>query len=78
MGTRLYPLPLSGENEDKTKIWYPLSLAMQIEINFIYKNRYEIPKHVPVVIPIQYYTSFKVYDWVLLNLHFHLYIIRYI
>jgi len=26
MGMRLYPL--SGENEDETKVWYPLDLGM--------------------------------------------------
>jgi len=40
MGTRLYPL--SDENGDRIKIWYPLGfdIDMRMEINFFYINRY--------------------------------------
>jgi len=32
MCTRLYPL--SGGNEDETKVWYPLDLDMRMKIIF--------------------------------------------
>jgi len=40
--------PLPNEDEDETKIWYPLNL--NIRIYFLSKDGYEISKHVPSLI----------------------------
>jgi len=45
MGTRLYPLP--GGDGDETKVWYPLSLGMEMRMNFFYGNGYGKAKSVP-------------------------------
>ena len=47
LGTSIYLLP-SGD-EDETKIWYPLSLGMDIEINFFFGDWYETKKPVPTL-----------------------------
>ena len=49
MGTRLYPLP--GEDEDGTKVWYPLGLGMGMGIDFFYGDGYGIVKPVPAPLP---------------------------
>jgi len=52
MDTRLYPL--SGRDEDETKVCYPLDLGMRMMMNLFYGDEYEITKLVPfcpVVIP---------------------------
>jgi len=50
MGTRLYLLP--DEDEDETKVWYPLDLGIRM---MMYGNEYEIAQPVllarSVVIP---------------------------
>jgi len=45
MSTRLYPLP----DGDKTKLWYPLGLDMEIRINLFYGDGYGIIKLVPTL-----------------------------
>jgi len=46
MGTSVYSLP--NRDEDGTKVWYSLSLAMGMGMNFLYVDGYGIVKPVPI------------------------------
>jgi len=49
MSTILYPL--SGRDENETKVLYPLSLNMGMEIHLFYRNAYGIAKLVHASLP---------------------------
>jgi len=55
MTTKLYPL--TGENENEKKVWYPLNLSMRMRTIFLYEDEYEITRNSSVVIPVYVFNS---------------------